>query len=180
MAVSQLRSGIINNSVMEQETKNVSGVNLRPARPEDMPFLKKVYAGTRPDITMNPNFGKNEKKEFINMQFNLQNIHYRNHYSGARFLIISEGGRDTGRLYLHESKEDIRIMDIAILPAFRGRGTGSKIIRNLQSDASVAGKALSIHVEENNPAKNLYHRLGFKEQGEKVNGVYQLMVWRPN
>lgn len=94
-------------------------------------------------------------------------------------MIISEGGRDMGRLYLYEGEKDVRIMDIAILPAFRGRGRGSLLIRELQTDAAASGKSLSIHVEESNRAAKLYRRLGFEEKGGKVNGVYQLMVWNP-
>lgn len=154
-------------------------VSLRRAKAKDIDFLKEVYAGTRPDIMKNPNFGEKDRIAFIESQFNLQDIYYRNNYPGARFMIIKEGGLDRGRLYLHEGKKDIRIMDIAILPAFRGKGTGTFIIKDLQSDASASGKSVSIHVEENNPAKSLYKRLGFKKQGEKVNGVYQLMVWHP-
>ncbi|MDH3976418.1 MAG: GNAT family N-acetyltransferase [Deltaproteobacteria bacterium] len=164
---------------MKKRNQSSSEINLRPAGVEDVKFLKEVFAGTRPDVMENPLFKDKEKKDFINSQFNLQDVHYRKNYPGARFMIISEGGLDTGRLYLHEGKEDIRIMDIAILPPFRGRGMGSLLIRELQTQAADSEKSLSIHVEENNPAKNLYHRLGFEAQGEKVNGVYQLMVWKP-
>lgn len=163
---------------MKKGRQAVRKVSLRQAKANDMDFLKEVYAGTRPDVMENPNFGEKEKVDFIESQFKLQDVHYRSHYPGARFMIIKEGGLDRGRLYLHEGKKELRIMDIAILPTFRGRGTGSSIIRDLQSDASASGKALSIHVEVSNPAKSLYERLGFEEQGEKVNGVYQLMVWR--
>jgi hypothetical protein len=40
-----------------------------------------------------------------------------------------------------------------------------------------ARKAVSIHVEKNNPAWRLYARLGFKVVEHK--GVYDLMEWRP-
>jgi len=162
---------------MKKEKKHSSKVSLRQAQAGDIPFLKEVYAGTRPDVMDNPLFSDKQKRDFIESQFNLQDTHYRKHYRNAEFMIISEGSLDAGRFYLYESKKEMRIIDIAVLPAFRGRGHGSFLLKELQSRATHSGKSISIHVEVNNPAKKLYHRLGFKEQGEKVNGVYQLMVW---
>ena len=43
--------------------------------------------------------------------------------------------------------------------------------------AFAAGKTLSIHVEYNNPAMRLYHRLGFRQIG--TNGIYHLMEVHP-
>ena len=165
---------------MNKINQKNSKISLRQVGPGDNAFLKEVYAGTRPDVMDNPVFDDKQKSDFIESQFNLQDVQYRKHYRNAEFMIISEGGRDSGRLYLYEDKKEIRIMDIAILPAFRGRGTGAFLIGELQTKAIQSGKSVSIHVEENNPAKKLYDRLGFVEQGEKVNGVYQLMVWDPN
>jgi ribosomal protein S18 acetylase RimI-like enzyme len=42
-------------------------------------------------------------------------------------------------------------------------------------EAAAAGKAVTIHVEKNNPAMRLYRRLGFRTEEDK--GVYDLMRW---
>jgi predicted GNAT family acetyltransferase len=78
-------------------------------------------------------------------------------------------------LYLHRREGGLRIMDIALLPGFRGRGVGGTILRALQAEAVVDGGGLSIHVEAFNPARRLYERLGFKPAAEA--GVYILMEW---
>ena len=67
-------------------------------------------------------------------------------------------------------------MDIALLPKFRGAGIGSQLLGDLQKEARVAGKALSIHVEKFNPALRLYERLDFRVLEDK--GIYLLMEWR--
>jgi predicted GNAT family acetyltransferase len=46
------------------------------------------------------------------------------------------------------------------------------------ADAEAAGKTLTIHVEQFNPARHLYERLGFKIIKE-THGVYLLMDWTP-
>ena len=48
----------------------------------------------------------------------------------------------------------------------------------MPKDAIVEGTIKEIEIVAS-AIKNLYKNLGFEEQGEKVNGVYQLMVWRP-
>ena len=82
-------------------------------------------------------------------------------------------GEPAGRLYVHRGPSDIRIMDIALAPAFRGRGIGTGLLRTLIVEAEESGRKLSIHVETNNPARRLYERLGFRPAGE--HGVYVLM-----
>jgi RimJ/RimL family protein N-acetyltransferase len=45
------------------------------------------------------------------------------------------------------------------------------------SNATELGKIVSLHVEDDNPAKRLYERLGFVEVGEVT--FYKLMHWCP-
>ncbi len=91
--------------------------------------------------------------------------------------MIVAGGRPAGRLYVARWEDEIRIVDIALLPEHRGNGLGTALLRELIEEADAAGKPLSIHVEQNNPARPLYDRLGFEEAGEF--GVYVLMRRAP-
>ena len=72
-------------------------------------------------------------------------------------------------------EDDIRLIDIAFLRRYRGGGLGSAILRELLAEAEEAGKTVSIHVEQFNPAMRLYQRLGFRKIEEQ--GVYYLMEW---
>jgi ribosomal protein S18 acetylase RimI-like enzyme len=72
---------------------------------------------------------------------------------------------------------DLRIVDIALLPEFRAQGLGSGLIEAVFAAARVTGSKVSIHVENFNPARRLYERLGFIEVGE--HGVYRRMEWQP-
>jgi len=82
-----------------------------------------------------------------------------------------------GRLFVDFRKDEIRLIDIALLPAYRGRGLGSQILSSILSDGQSSGRAVRIHVEHNNPALRLYQRLGFKQI--ENHGVYILMEWTP-
>jgi ribosomal protein S18 acetylase RimI-like enzyme len=97
--------------------------------------------------------------------------------SGATLDIVEIDGEPGGRLYVHRGPRDTRIMDIALVPAFRGHGIGSELLHGLIDEVGACGKTLSIHVEANNPARRLYERLGFRPSGE--HGVYVLMKRLP-
>ncbi|SIT13079.1 Acetyltransferase (GNAT) family protein [Roseivivax lentus] len=152
------------------------GVRYRACTDADMDFLQRVYRSTREDELALTGWSEDEKAAFIAMQFNAQHSHYRAHYPDALWLVIEREGTPIGRLYLERWDREHRIIDIALLPDSRGHGIGGAILVDLQREARAAGgKALSIHVEKNNPAMALYHRLGFVRTEDK--GVYDLMRW---
>ncbi|MGH9722463.1 MAG: GNAT family N-acetyltransferase [Bryobacteraceae bacterium] len=155
----------------------VEGTTLRPIRPEDEPFLREVYAGTRAEEMALVNWDESQKRAFVNMQFDAQHRYYTDQFRGAEFLIVEQDGRPIGRLYLDRPEEEIRIIDIALLPEKRNSGIGTALIREVLREGAEAAKPVRIHVEQFNPARRLYNRLGFTEIG--TNGVYFLMEWRP-
>jgi ribosomal protein S18 acetylase RimI-like enzyme len=152
-------------------------ITLRPVMSDDAPFLLRVYAGTREEELAFVDWSAEQKQAFIAMQFRAQDSHYRAHYDGASYDVILVDGAPSGRLYVARWPSEIRIMDIALLPEYRGRGIGTTLLNGLQAEAAEADTSLSIHVECFNPAQRLYSRLGFEIAGE--HGVYLRMEWRP-
>jgi ribosomal protein S18 acetylase RimI-like enzyme len=148
---------------------------LRPVTPEDEPFLARLYASTREQELAQTNWSSEQKAIFCRMQFNAQTADYERNYPDASFQIIKRDGVAAGRLLVLREDEKIHVIDIALLPEHRGAGIGTKFLRELQEEAKAVGKKLSIHVEQFNPARRLYERLGFQQVEEK--GVYLLMEW---
>lgn len=159
------------------EEPSIGTVSLRPAAPEDAAFLLAVYTGTRLDELATTDWDEAQKAEFCRQQFEAQSAHYQTHYPTAEYSVILIGGTPAGRLYVDRWEREIRIMDVALLPAFRGRGAGTEILTNLQKEARASAKPLSIHVERFNRALSLYVRLGFVLAEDK--GVYLLLRWEP-
>ena len=146
---------------------------LRPVVDGDRPFLVDLYESVRePELAHLP-WDDAMKRAFVEQQFTAQDAHYRQNYPGATLDVVEVDGEAAGRLYVHRGPSDVRIMDIAIAPAFRGRGIGTALLHRLIEEAEESGRKLSIHVEMNNPAKRLYERLDFEPAGE--HGVYVLM-----
>jgi ribosomal protein S18 acetylase RimI-like enzyme len=155
----------------------VPGVSLRPARPEDDEFLLRVYASTRTDELAPVPWTEAEKDAFLRMQFHAQDRYYHQHYAGGEFSVILVGGEAAGRLYLFRGAQELRIVDIALLPEFRGRGIGRALLTDILREGDRSGLPVRIHVERNNPALRLYRELGFRPVGEV--GVYDFMERLP-
>jgi ribosomal protein S18 acetylase RimI-like enzyme len=152
-----------------------AALTLRPIRPDDRSFLLAVYGSTREWELALVDWDATQKAAFVEMQFDAQQAYYQEQYEGAAFDAILVDGQPAGRLYVARRDDDIRIIDIALLPEYCNRGIGSRLLRALQSEAAAAGKPLSIHVERFNPALRLYERLGFRQLEDK--GVYLFMEW---
>lgn len=152
---------------------------LQPERltPSEMELLREVYASTRADELALTDWDQGKKDAFIQMQFDAQHRYYLEHYPGAVFLLIQVDGAPAGRLYLHRRPQEIRVMDIALLPAFRGRGIGTKLLNDILEEGRRTARKVTIHVEQFNPALALYRRLGFRILEER--GVYFFMGWTP-
>jgi ribosomal protein S18 acetylase RimI-like enzyme len=142
---------------------------------DDQEFLYQVYASTRAEELSIVPWSDQEKEAFLRSQFHAQHTYYQQHYGDARFEIILCGARPAGRLYVQRREDEIRVVDISLLPEFRGQGIGATIMRNVIEEARKAGLVVRIHVEQNNPAMRLYERLGFEKKSEA--GVYFLMEW---
>jgi ribosomal protein S18 acetylase RimI-like enzyme len=149
--------------------------SLRPVTPEDDAFLARVYASSRAEELAITGWPEKQKADFCRSQFEAQSAYYRANYPAASFQIIERDGWPVGRLYVDRWEKEIRIVDITVLPEFRGSGIGTQLLRELQNQARAAGKSLTIHVERFNRALAWYQRLGFEQVEDK--GVYLLMRW---
>lgn len=147
------------------------GITLRPIDDADLPFLSDLYASTRWEELAPVPWSEADKRRFLHQQHTLQHRHYQAHYADAEFLLLQRDGEPIGRIYVHRSPGEIRLMDIALLPAFRRHGLGAALIGELVAEADAAGLPVTLHVERDNPAQHLYarHQFRLEEEGE----IYQ-------
>ena len=153
------------------------GLALRWTDDADLPFLAELYASTRRDEVAQVPWTDEQKEQFLRWQFDSQHTHYQEYYPDCEFLVIERGGEPIGRIYVDRWPEEIRLVDIALLPEHRGSGAGTALLEGLLAEGRERGLPVSIHVEANNPAMNLYRRLGFEHVD--TNGIYHLMKWSP-
>jgi ribosomal protein S18 acetylase RimI-like enzyme len=154
------------------------GFALRAEIEADILFLRRLYVSTRWEELAIADWTEAQKIAFLESQFAAQRRHYLAYHASAAFDVLEAAGSPAGRLYLDRGPDDLLIVDISLLPEWRGRGIGTALIRAVFAEASAAGKGVTISVEKFNPAQGLYRRLGFREYAE--DGVYWFMRWRPH
>ena len=137
-------------------------VRLRPATDADHAFFARLYASTRERELEHVPFGPEQREAFLAQQFAAQTLHFEQHYGAeASFDVVLIDDEPAGRLIVSRGGNRIRVVDIALLPEFRGAGVGAGLLRALLDEADAAGKPVTLHVEPGNPAQRLYARLGF-------------------
>jgi len=148
-------------------------LRLRPESEADLPLLRRLYASTRSEELALSGWEEAQQQAFIDQQFSAQRSHYRQHYPGAAFLVIEHAGADIGRLYLHWGREELRLMEITLLPEWRSRGIARPLMQQMIDWSAERALPITLHVEPFNPAHAWYRRLGFETL--EVRGVYHFM-----
>jgi len=148
---------------------------LRPEEPGDEPFLLEVYAGTRAGELDALGWPAAMREAFVSTQFRAQQQGYHAAFPDAEFAIILTGNQAVGRIVVHRAEKEFRLVDIALLPAHRGRGIGTALVQGLLREAAAAGKPVRLSVLKDERAVRLYQRLGFEKTGE--DSARMQMVW---
>jgi ribosomal protein S18 acetylase RimI-like enzyme len=152
-------------------------IALRPATPDDREALVAIYRSTREEELALTGWDDSQKAAFIEMQFTAQDRSYRDANPDGRFLVILVDGEPVGRLYVARLADELRVVDLAILPSHRGLGIGSALLADVIAEAQAAGLPIRLHVEPWNPARRLYERLGFVTID--IRGFYEFMERPP-
>jgi ribosomal protein S18 acetylase RimI-like enzyme len=149
------------------------GLALRCAMPADAPLIAAIYATTRDEELSHVPWTPAQKKAFTDSQSGHQEAHYALHYPHAERLIVEATGHAIGRMYVDTTLSDVRLMEVTLLPTHRGRGIGTRLMRELLRYADALARRASLHVEPFNPAKRMYERAGFVVR--ETRGLYELM-----
>jgi ribosomal protein S18 acetylase RimI-like enzyme len=151
-------------------------VTLRDALPADEVLLFELYASSRAHEMALVPWSEEQINAFLKMQYEAQTTHYRQAFPDATFSVILRDGAPVGRLYVRRGENEIRILDITILPDVRNQGIGNAVLSDLVREAAQSKKNVLIYIETFNPSLRLFGRLGFKSIGEE--GFNYLMEWR--
>ncbi len=111
------------------------------------------------------------------MQFQAQHNFYLSRYPNASYSIITLEEQSIGRLYVERQEDKIKILDITVLPEYRNKGIGTKLITEVLQAGEQAEKPVQIYIESYNRSANLFSRLGFQPVAEE--GINLLWQWNP-
>jgi hypothetical protein len=99
------------------------------------------------------------------MQARGQREGYARDFPGAMDQIVVDvsSGEPVGRFLVDARENQFHLIDIALMPGVRNRGTGTALLQGLMRKADAAKRPIWLHVRPENPAGELYRRLGFRE-----------------
>ena len=115
------------------------------------------------------------KFAFFASQYRMQQSAFVLQYPMATTTIICVSGRAAGRLMIDRSGPRVVVVDVSLLPEFRGLRIGTQLLREVQSEARAASREVVLHVIVGNPARRLYERMGFVVTG--THGQHLEMAW---
>lgn len=139
-------------------------VSLRPVKAEDEETLLKIYASTREEELQQVSEWTIEQKEmFLRWQLEMQRRDYEARYPKADYQLILFEGVPAGRLWVARTPEQIRLLDIAVLPEFQNRRIGTYLLGNLIRESEATATPLRHMIYKlNTEARRFYERLGFR------------------
>lgn len=152
-------------------------LRVRPEVPQDRGFCAMLFAQTRADELVAVPWSAEAKAAFCRSQFDAQHSHYRLHYADADLLVIVRSDQPIGRVYVHATSFETRLMEISLLPEWRNRGIGGALSGAIVAQAHGRDVPAGLHVEPFNPARRLYERQGFRTV--ETRGIYLYMQCPP-
>jgi len=83
-------------------------------------------------------------------------------------------GDDRGYGYVDDATAEL---SIAVLPAYRGRRIGTRLLERLLDAARERGQDLCLSVQADNAARRLYERMGFVTLAEEGGALTMVRRW---
>lgn len=155
-------------------------VSLRPVTPDDEDLLLKIYASTRAEeMQQAADWTPEQKEMFLRWQLDMQRLDYEKRFPAADYRIILFDAEPSGRLWVARTPEQIRLLDIALLPEFQNRKIGTYLLHNLIEESEETGIPLRHMIFKlNTDARRFYERLGFRLKED--DRMYLLMERHPS
>jgi len=155
----------------------LNSIELRPATAEDDAFLLELYKSSRGEDLRGLGWDEQRISDFLEMQYQAQQRFFANEYTDANNQIIVRQDTPIGRLLVDRRSDEIRCVDIALMPDYRNARIGTQLFRELQHEAKQIRKPLRLQIIRFNRAVNLLERLGFVRTSET--GTHFQMEWLP-
>ena len=155
---------------------DIKELTQRETAPDDEAFLFDVYLSSRGDDLTEMGWDAERVRNFLETQYAAQQRFLNATYPQAEDRIITLDTQPIGRIVVERNDQEIRIVDVALLPQHRNSGIGTYLIRELLAEAARLGKPFRTQVIRSSAALGLFERLGIVKIGET--GSHYQMEWR--
>ena len=134
--------------------RHAPGLPCRPRTPEDADFLIACTIACSPMAGMLPD-------AMVAQQAAFQRAAHDAAHPDATHRIVVRDGAPVGHILIAWNPAGTHLVDIALLPAHQRSGAGECLLRAWIEVADAHGLAATLEVRADNPARQLYARLGF-------------------
>lgn len=129
----------------------------RQATAEDKEFLYGLNRAAYEDVV---------REQFGQWDEAWQRQHFEEKWAPEIFQVVERAGRRIGVLSVSRTNEEVRIIEIQLLPEFQGHGIGTALLQRELQFADARELPVRLQVLRKNRARALYERLGFRVCGE--------------
>lgn len=152
-------------------------VTLRPETPGDRSFLLDLYLSTRDDEAGFRDLDPKQRSTLLARQFAWQHEQYHAANPHGWFTIVTVNDAPAGRLYLVRRPDCFHVLDLSLLPQYRGHGIGTRLLQTVQAEATRTQLPILLRVLADNSARRFYAQLGFQTISEE--NFRLRLEWRP-
>lgn len=105
-----------------------------------------------------------------------QRPNFRSNWEACDTSVIVVDGKVIGYLQTLQTPDHLQLKNVGLLPPYRGRGIGRKLVEDVQKAARTLGLPVVLSVFATNPdAVHFYERMGFAK--ESRTNEFQHMRW---
>ncbi|HEX8602227.1 MAG TPA: GNAT family N-acetyltransferase [Pseudoduganella sp.] len=158
-------------------TRTSRTIEMRPAEAADQAFLSLLFASTRTADQRMGACDAHTEALLMALQFRARQTQLHALYPYGDIAVIAERERPIGALHVNYGSDEIRILDMSLLPESRSRGIGIGLLRSLQAQGARMHVPVRLDVMPGTRAQRLFQRCGFTLNG--ANGLFLCMEWMP-
>ena len=141
-------------------------VTLKPATPEDVPYIRQVIVDTVAEQLGAAHWPEPARSHLLGVQYASRRQTIAATFPGAVDYIPLLDGEPAGWYTIAEYDQEIRPIEMMIVPEHRSKGICSAILQGCIERSRDTGRPVRFSVSVSNPrARILYERLGFRRAG---------------
>jgi GNAT superfamily N-acetyltransferase len=152
-------------------------ITTRPSVAEDSAFMLELYASTSKDVLDDLGWTIGSQRTFVIMQAQTEEWNRARLYPGMDRLTICVDEMPVGRLLVCMRNNMLHLVDLSLLPRFRGNGIGTRLMTEILEEARNARVPVKVKVRKESGAIRFVERLGFATPTDL--GTTVELTWMP-
>lgn len=152
-------------------------ITTRPTVAQDSAFMLELYASTSKDLLDHLGWSIGSQRTFVIMQAQTEEWNRARLYPGMDRLTICVDELPVGRLLVCMRNDILHLVDLSLLPRYRGCGIGTQLMGEILGEARNARVPVKVRVRKDSGSVRFVERLGFATPTDL--GQYVELTWMP-